>query len=174
MLIAFDSLLTGHHVTLDSWTIDWNEHNTVMFVRHGTGSHFATQRPSDLGIQRPGDPVDPMTLFYKELQMSTYVADKRLQLARGLPVFITVWRLQSKILKMIYKMSIFQWQLDGFSQKFISLYLYLGIFFENWKNSGLTPSQNDDPVTWTWKMTQMTQWPSSMSDVCTLSLSSFS
>ena len=65
-------------------------------------------RPSDLGIQRPGDPVDPMTLFYKELQMSTYVADKRLQLARGLPVFITVWRLQSKILKIIYKMSIFQ------------------------------------------------------------------
>jgi len=91
-------------------------------------------RPSDLGIQRPGDPVDPMTLFYKELQMSTYVADKRLQLARGLPVFITVWRLQSKILKIIYKMSIFQWRLDKVSQKYISLYLYLGIFFsKTWK-----------------------------------------
>jgi len=23
-----------------------------------------TQRPSDPGIQRPGDPVDPVTLFY--------------------------------------------------------------------------------------------------------------
>jgi len=42
-------------------------------------------------------------------------------------------------------------------------------FFENRKeNSGLTPGQSDDPVTRTWKMTQMTidpvtQWPSSMS-----------
>ena len=64
--------------------------------RHGTGSHFVTQRPSDPGIQRPGDPVDPpVTLFYNELQMSTYVADKSLQWARGLPVFIVVWRLHA-------------------------------------------------------------------------------
>jgi len=63
--------------------------------RHGTGSHFVTQRPSDPGIQRPGDPVNPVTLFYNELQMSTYVADKRLQWARGLPVFIAVWRLHA-------------------------------------------------------------------------------
>ena len=34
-------------------------------IRHGTGSHF------DPGIQRSGDPVDPVTLFYNELQMST-------------------------------------------------------------------------------------------------------
>ena len=34
---------------------------------------FVTQRPYDPGIQRPGDPVDPVTLFYNELQMSTYV-----------------------------------------------------------------------------------------------------
>jgi len=61
--------------------------------RRGTGSHFVTQRPSDPGIQRPGDPVYPVTLFYyNELQMSTYVADKRLQWARGLPGFIAVWR----------------------------------------------------------------------------------
>ena len=52
----------------------------------GNGSHFVTQRPSDPGIQRPGDPVDPVTLFYNELQMSTYVADRRLQWAGGLPV----------------------------------------------------------------------------------------
>ena len=32
-------------------------------------------------------------------------------------------------------------------------------FFENRKNSGLTLGQNDDPVTRTWKMTQMTHWP---------------
>jgi len=31
--------------------------------------------------------------------------------------------------------------------KYISLYPYLGLFFENRKNSGLTPGQNDDPVT---------------------------
>jgi len=59
-----------------------------------------------MGIQRPGDPVDPATLFYDELQMSTFVADKRLQLARGLPVFIAVCRLHAllecKILKIIY------------------------------------------------------------------------
>jgi len=42
-------------------------------TRHGTGSHFVTQRLSDPGIQRPGDPVDPVTLFYNELQMLTYV-----------------------------------------------------------------------------------------------------
>ena len=49
----------------------------------------------DPGIQRPGDPVDPVTLFYNELQMSTYVADKRLQSSRGLPVFTAVWRLHA-------------------------------------------------------------------------------
>ena len=56
-------------------------------------------------------------------------------------------------------MSIFQGRLDGFSQKYISLYLYLGLFFENGKNSDLTLDQNDDLVTQTWKMTQMTHWP---------------
>jgi len=35
----------------------------------------------------------------------------------------------------------------------------LGIFFENLKNSGLTPGQNNNPVTRTWRMTQMTHWP---------------
>jgi len=49
----------------------------------------------DPGIQRPEDPVDLVTLFYNELQMLTYVADKRLQWARGLPVFIAVWRLHA-------------------------------------------------------------------------------
>jgi len=68
----------------------------VAYTRLGTGSHFVTQRPSDPRIQRPGDPVDPVTLFYNELQMLTYVADKRLQWARGLSVFfIAVWRLHA-------------------------------------------------------------------------------
>ena len=42
-------------------------------TRDGTGSHFVIRESSDPGIQRPGDPVDPVTLFYNELQMSTYV-----------------------------------------------------------------------------------------------------
>ena len=37
--------------------------------------------------------------------------------------------------------------------------LHFGHFFENRNNSGLIPGQNDDPVTRTWKMTQMTHWP---------------
>jgi len=34
--------------------------------RDGTGSHSVNQRPSDPGIQRHGDPVDPVTPFYNE------------------------------------------------------------------------------------------------------------
>ena len=45
-----DHSLDGQHQDVDS--------------RHETGSHCVTQRPSDPGIQRPGDPVDPVTLFY--------------------------------------------------------------------------------------------------------------
>ena len=40
--------------------------------RHGIGSHFVTQQPSDPGIWRPRDPVDPVILFYNELRMLTY------------------------------------------------------------------------------------------------------
>jgi len=64
------------------------------------------QRPSYPGIQRPGNPVDPVTLFYNELQMSTVV-------------------------------------ISAF-QRYV---LHFGHFFENRKNSGLKPGQNDDPVT---------------------------
>jgi len=71
----------------------YSKHNIC--TKYGTGSHFVTERPSDPGIQRPGDPADPVTLFFNELQMSTYVADKRLQWARGLPVFIAVWSLHA-------------------------------------------------------------------------------
>ena len=79
--------------------------NLIVLTRHGTGSHFVTQRPSDPGIQRPGDPVDPVNLFYNELQMSTYVADKRSQWARScqfLSLFGVCTLLESKILKIIY------------------------------------------------------------------------
>jgi len=61
-------------------------------------------RPSDPVTRESSDPetqLTQLTLFYNDLQMSTYVADKRLHWARDLPVFIAVWRtlLESKILK---------------------------------------------------------------------------
>ena len=34
-----------------------------------------------------------------------------------------------------------------FTKKYISLYLYLGLFFKKREKSGLTPGQNNDPVT---------------------------
>jgi len=44
--------------------------------------------------------------------------------------------------------------------QFLCTICILGIFFlKTRKNSGLTPGQNDDPVTRTWKMTQMTHLP---------------
>ena len=56
-----------HHTTA------WQAVCVGVHGRHGTGSHFVTHRPTDPGIQRPGDPVDPVTLFFNKLQMSTYV-----------------------------------------------------------------------------------------------------
>jgi len=50
-------------------------------------------------------PETQLTLFYNELPMSTYVADKRLQWARGfqfLSLFGVCTLLESKILKIIY------------------------------------------------------------------------
>jgi len=75
--------------------------------------------------------------------MSTYVADKRLQWARGLPVFIAVWRLhafgkqnfEDHLLNVNILMTV--------GRIFTKIYLYISIlgFFENQKNSGLTPGQ---------------------------------
>ena len=61
-----------------------------------------------------------------------------------------------------------------FRQHVMRLYvLHFRHFFENRKNSGLTPGQNDDPVTrwpgrerWPkWPIDPVTHWPSSMSVV---------
>ena len=48
---------------------------------------------------------------------------------------------------------------DFHKKRYIFISLVSWAFFENRKNSGLTPGQNDDSVTRTWKMTQMTHWP---------------
>jgi len=64
----------------------------------------------------------------------------------------------------IFTKNIYLYKIIEYSSSKIKVELYctfciLGIFFENRKNSGLTPGQNDDPVTRTWKVTQMTHWP---------------
>ena len=82
--------------------------------------------------------------------MSSYDADKRLQWARGLPVFIAVWRLHASgksnfedhLLNVSISMTV-----GRIFTKNIYLYILILGFFENRKNSGLTPGQNDDPVT---------------------------
>jgi len=58
---------------------------------------FQSDAPRRHGTSDPvtRESSDPETLFYNELQMSTYAADKRLQWAGGLPVFIAVWRLHA-------------------------------------------------------------------------------
>jgi len=80
-----------------------------------------------------------VTLSYNELQTSTYVADKRLQWARGLPVFLSLFGvctlLENKLLKIIYILNVNISMTVGriFTKK---IYLYLGLFFENRKSSG--------------------------------------
>jgi len=74
--------------------------------------------------------------------MSTYVADKRLHWARSLPVFIAVWRLHASgkenfedhLLNVNILMTV--------GRIFTKIYISLSsswAFFENRKNSGLTP-----------------------------------
>jgi len=45
--------------------------NNGKYLRNNGGIGWT--RHYDPGIQRPRDPDDPVTLFYNELQMSTYV-----------------------------------------------------------------------------------------------------
>jgi len=51
---------------------------------------------------------------------------------------------------------------DGWTDFHKNIYLYLGLFFVDRKNSGLTPGQNDDPDV---KDDPSTRWPSSMFEV---------
>jgi len=98
--------------------------------------------PSDPGIQQPGDPVDPVTLFCNELHMPTNVADKRLhgqEVCQFLSLFGVCTLLERKILKIVLNVNISMTVGRIFTKKYLSLYLHLGLFFENRKNSGLTP-----------------------------------
>jgi len=115
--------------------------------------------PSDPGIQQPGDPVDPVTLFCNELQMSTYVWRSIL---RPKNFLIIIGKSKSSLHGLTssdFSPTTDTWQWLLSFQHFKCTFCILGIFFENRKNSGLTRGQNDDLVTQTWKMTQMTHWP---------------
>ena len=84
--------------------------------------------PSDTGIQWPGDPFDPVTLLNNELQMSTYVADKRLQWARGFASFYRclgfarLWEV--KLWRSFVKCQYFN---DGWTDFHKNIYLYIFI-----------------------------------------------
>jgi len=82
--------------------------------------------------------------------MSTYVALKPLQLARGLPVFIAVWRLHASG-KQHFEDHLLNVNISMTAgQIFTRVYIFISLswaFFENRENSGLTPGQNDYPVT---------------------------
>jgi len=64
--------------------------------------------------------------------MSTYVADKRLQWARGLPLFIALWRLYASgkynVEDHLLNVNISTTVGRIFTKIYISLYLYLGLF----------------------------------------------
>jgi len=69
-------------------------------------------------------------------------------------------------------MSVFQWRLDGFSRKkYISLYLYLGLFVRKPEKLGSHtgskwwPGDPDSDRWPKWPIDPVTQWPSSMSGV---------
>jgi len=79
--------------------IDYNYNETATALEHRPWTGTFPQLSRQLGLliifcqaTITCDSVR-VILFYNELQMSTYVADKRLQWTRGLPVFIAVWRL---------------------------------------------------------------------------------
>ena len=94
------------------------------------------------------------------LMLQTNVCNGQ-EVCQFLSLFGVCTLLKSKILKIIYWMPIFQWRLDGFSQKYISLYLYLGLFRKSEKLGSHTgsiwwpgdPDVKDDPND------PLTRWP---------------
>jgi len=130
----------------------------IKHTRHGTGSHFVTQWPSDPGIQRPGDPVDPVTLFYRpnELQISKKCSQAKEFLiiigkSKSVKVHCMDWHpvisVQQQTPEMTFVISAFQMYV-----------LHFGHFFEIRKKLGShshtgskwwpgDPDVKDDPLT---------------------------
>jgi len=129
--------------------------------------------PSDSEIQRPGDPVDPVTLFYNEQQMSTYVADKRLQWMGKrfasfchCSAFARFWK--GKFWRSVIKC---QWCFyDGWTDFHKNIYLYIFILGFFSKTGKTRVSHRVKMMTrWIgrerWPIDPVTQWPSSTSGV---------
>ena len=123
----------------------------------------------DPRIQRPGDPVDPVTLFYNELQMSTNVCNGQ-EVCQFLSLFARFWKV--KFWRSFIKCQYFNDGWTDFHKNII--YLYLRLLFENWKTrvshrvKMMTrwPGRERWPK---WPIYPVTQWPSSMSamhDIC--------
>ena len=141
----------------------------IKHTRHGTGSHFVTQRPSDPGIQRPGDPVDPVTLFYRpnELQISKKCSQAKECLiiigkSKSVKVHCMDWHpvisVQQQTPEMTFVISAFQMYV-----------LHFGHFFRNPEKTRVSLSHRVKMMTrWPgrerWPIDPVTQWPSSMSE----------
>ena len=145
------------------------DRQTDIDTRDGTGSHFVTQRPRDPGIQRSGDPVDPVTLFYIDLQMSTYDVKKYSQAKEFL---IIIGKSKSSLHALTssdFSPTTDTWQWLLSFQHFKSRFCILGIFSKAGKTrvshriKMMTrwPGRERWPK---WPIDPVTQWPSSMSD----------
>ena len=125
--------------------------------------------------QRPGDPVDPVTLFYNELQMSTYVVEKTFVMGKRFASFYRILAFarsqEVKFWRSHIKCQYFNDRWTDFHKKYISLYLYLGLFSKTGKTrvshrvKMMTrwPERERWPK---WPIDPVTRWPSSMSGVC--------
>ena len=133
-------------------------------TRDGTGSHFVTQRPSDPGIQRPENPVVPVTLFYNELQMSK-------KYSKAKEFLIIIGKSKSSLHGLTssdFSPTTDTWQWLLSCQHFKCTYCILGIFSKTGKTRVLHrvkmmtrwPGLERWP---NWPIDPVTQWPSSVS-----------
>jgi len=110
--------------------------------------HFVTQRPSDIRIQRPGDPVDPVNLLTPNVDLccrQTFAMGKMFASFYHCLAFARFWKVKfgRSFIKCQYS--------NDVGRIFTKIYIFISFswtFFENRKKLGLIPGQNVDPVTW--------------------------
>ena len=79
------------------------------------------------------------------LQTNTFSMGKRFASFYRCLAFARFWKV--KFWRSFIKCEYYNDGWTDFHKKYISLYFYIGLLSKTGKNSGLTPSQNDDPVT---------------------------
>ena len=126
----------------------------------------------------PSDPVtressDPLALFYNERKYRAMTSlTSRRSVLRPNNFLIIIGKSKSSLRRLTssdFSPTTDTWQWLLSSQHFKCTFCILGIFFENRKNSDLTPGQNDDPVTRTWKITHWPGDPLTQFHVCSSS-----